>query len=315
MIVTVTLNPAVDKTIEIEGFAIGSVNRVSSVRLDAGGKGINVSKVIQSLGGSSRAVAVLAGRSGGFIKEYLDAAGIENHPVYVEGETRTNIKVVDKKNKTNTDINENGPLIPEESLKEAADKFSEGLEAGDVLVLSGSIPKNVDKAIYKTWIEKAKEKGVKAILDADGGRFREGIKAGPYLIKPNIRELEEFFGHELKGTKETVEYAEKLFEYGIEIIVVSLGGDGALFIKKDCAILAHGMKVKVESTVGAGDSMVAALAFAIEQGYCFEETVRLAAACGTASVMTKGTQAAGLDLINELKEKVTIEYINSERVC
>ncbi|MDP4090683.1 MAG: PfkB family carbohydrate kinase, partial [Bacillota bacterium] len=115
MIVTVTLNPAVDKTIEIEDFTVGSVNRVSSIRLDAGGKGINVSKVIQSLGGKSRAVAVLAGKSGDFIKEYLDSAGIDNSPVYVEGETRTNIKVVDKKNKTNTDINENGPAVSEES--------------------------------------------------------------------------------------------------------------------------------------------------------------------------------------------------------
>lgn len=310
MITTVTLNPAVDKTIEIDNFHVGNVNRISSTRLDAGGKGINVSKVIQSLGGKSRAVGILAGNNGGFIKEYLDSIKIENDFVFIDGETRVNTKVVDRVNHTNTDINESGPLVSSENLDILCSKFYEGVEKNSLLVFSGSIPQNVDKDIYKTWIEKAKDKGVKAILDADGELFKQGIKAGPYLVKPNIHELEGLFGQKINSIDETVKLSRELLDYGIEIVVVSLGEDGALFVKKDLAILAKGIKVEVKSTVGAGDSMVAALALAIDKGYDFEKAVKLSVACGTASVMTSGTQAADLNTIIEFESLVEFEYIN-----
>lgn len=310
MIITVTLNPAVDKTIEIDDFLVGKVNRVSTLRLDAGGKGINVSKVIQSLGGTSKAVAILAGRNGEYIKNYLDSIGVENDAVFIGGETRTNTKVVDKKNHTNTDINESGPPVSSETLEKLQAKFYDNQDENSVLVFSGSIPQNVDKDIYKKWIVKAKEKGIKTVLDADGELLRQGIQAGPYLIKPNIAELEGLFGQKINNIEEAVKLSKKLFDYGIEIITISLGEDGAIFIKKDSVIHAKGIKVKVESTVGAGDSMVAALALAIEKNYDFEKAVKLSVACGTASVMTAGTQAASLETIVELENKVQLEYIN-----
>ncbi|WP_411683122.1 1-phosphofructokinase [Clostridium thailandense] len=310
MITTITLNPAVDKTIEIDTFRIGSVNRISSSRVDAGGKGINVSKVIQSLGGKSRAIGILAGKNGEFIKEYLDSIKIKNDFVFVEGETRINTKVVDPVSHTNTDINEIGPMISNENLDKLWNKFYESSDENSIVVLSGSIPKNVDKSIYKTWIEKAKEKNIKTILDADGELFKQGIKAAPYLVKPNIHELEGLFGQKIDSIEKAVKLSKELLSQGVKIVVVSLGEDGALFVKKELVVLAKGIKVEVKSTVGAGDSMVAALALAMDKGYDFEKAVRLAVACGTASVMIEGTQAADIDTVMNLENLVQFEYIN-----
>lgn len=309
MIITVTLNPAVDKTIEIDNFCVGGVNRTLSTRLDAGGKGINVSKVIQNLGGKSKAVGLLAGNNGSFIKEYLDSIKIENDFIFIDGETRVNTKVVDRLNHTNTDINESGPQVSAENLEKLCNKFYEDLEKNSLIVFSGSIPKNMDKGIYQKWIGQARNEGMKAILDADGELFKQGIKAGPYLVKPNIHELEGLFGQKINSIDETLKLSRKLLDYGIEIVVVSLGADGALFVRKDLAILAKGIKVEVKSTVGAGDSMVAALALAIDKGYDFEKAVKLSVACGTASVMTSGTQAADLDTIMKFENLIEFEYL------
>lgn len=309
MIITITLNPAIDKTVEIDDFSAGNVNRISGVRVDAGGKGINVSKVIKTLGGESRAFGILAGRAGGYIKEYLDSEKIENDFVFVEGETRTNIKIVDKRNHSNTDINEAGPEVSVKALEEVREKLFRSLNKEDILILCGSVPANVDKGIYGKWILKAKEKGVKTILDADREMLKFGIEAGPYLVKPNLHELELMFNRKIESTEEAIKLAKTLLRNGVEVIVVSLGKDGAIFINKECTILAKGIQVDVKSTVGAGDSMVAALAYSMHKGYSLEEAVKLSVATGSANVMTTGTEPAKLETILELKEKVTFEYL------
>lgn len=309
MITTITLNPAVDKTITIEDFSIGKVNRVLSSRFDAGGKGINVSKGIHSLEGKSRATGILAGKSGEFIKGCLDSLNIENDFVFIDGETRTNIKIVDKLNGTNTDINGSGPFVSGEALDNVYSKFSKDIDESTLIVFSGSVPQNVDKGIYGMWIKKAKGKGAKTILDADGELLKRGLEAGPYLVKPNIHELEALFGEKAHCTEDIVKMAKRILEYDVQFVVVSLGGDGALFVKRDKIVLTHGIKVEVNSTVGAGDSMVAALALAIDRDYDLEKTVKLSVACGTASVMTSGTQAARLKDILELERLVKLEEI------
>ena len=309
MITTITLNPAVDKTIEINNFSIGNVNRVSSARLDAGGKGINVSKVIKNLGGESLAMGILSGKSGDFIKGYLDEIEISNDFIFTKGETRTNIKVVDLINHTNTDVNEAGPEASTRDLDELSDKIFSNVSSEDIIILSGSVPSNVDKKIYANWITNAKKRGAKTILDADGELLKNGILAGPYLIKPNIDELEGMFNRKIVGTLETVEIAKKLLGYGIIIVAVSLGSEGAVFVSKECSIYARGLKVAVKSTVGAGDSMVAALAFSLQSGLSFEETVKLAVACSAANVMTSGTEASDIKTIIELKKQVEFEYL------
>ncbi|MCM0647497.1 1-phosphofructokinase [Clostridium swellfunianum] len=308
-IITITLNPAIDKTVEINDFKTGSVNRVSSIRVDAGGKGINVSKVVKSLGEESRALGILSGKNGEFIKGYLDSLNIENEFVFIQGETRTNLKIIDNANHSNTDINEPGSVVAAEDLGKVEESIFGAISNEAILVLSGSTPAGVPKDIYGTWIKRARQLGAKVILDADGELLKEGLKSGPYLIKPNIHELERLCGKKLESLEEVVKAAQKLHEYGVERIVVSLGGDGALFIHKDNIVYSEGLKVPVKSTVGAGDSMVAALAIACEKEYSIEETVVLATAVSAANVMTSGTQPAELKDILELKKKVKFEYI------
>jgi 1-phosphofructokinase len=308
-IITITLNPAIDKTVEIDDFKTGSVNRVSSIRVDAGGKGINVSKVVKSLEGESRALGILAGKNGEFIKGYLDSLNIENDFAFIQGETRTNLKIIDNINHSNTDINEPGSVVSAEDLAKIEENIFGAINEEAIIVLSGSTPAGVPKDIYGTWIKRARQSGAKVILDADGELLKEGLKSGPYLIKPNIHELERLCDKKLESIEDIIKAAQKFHEYGIERIVVSLGGDGALFIDKGKIVRAEGLKVPVKSTVGAGDSMVAALALASEKGYSIEETVVLATAVSAANVMTSGTQPAELKDILELKKKVKFEYI------
>lgn len=309
MIITVTLNPAIDKTVEVDNCTINSVNRVSSVKLDAGGKGINVSKVVKSLNGESITLGALAGRTGEFIKNYLDSEEIKNDFIFVNGETRTNIKIVDKVKGTNTDINEPGNSISEDDVKKIKENIFNNTKKDDILVLSGSVPQGVEKNIYELWIKEAKELGVKTILDADGELLKQGILAGPYLIKPNIHELEKLFDVKIDGINQVVSLCKSIFDYGVNFIAVSLGSDGALFMNREKTIYAHGIKVKVKSTVGAGDSMVAALAFALDKGYSFERSVTLSVAAATAGVMTEGTTAGDLCDILNIEKQVVCEYL------
>ncbi|MEK6265315.1 MAG: 1-phosphofructokinase [Clostridium sp.] len=309
MIITVTLNPAVDKTVEVDNCTINSVNRVSSIKLDAGGKGINVSKVVKSLGGESVTLGALAGKTGEFIKDYLDTEKIENDFVFVTGETRTNIKIVDKVKNTNTDLNESGNNISEEDVKSIKEKIFTLAKKDDILVLSGSVPQRVEKNIYELWIKEASGLGVKTILDADGELLKNGILAAPYLIKPNIHELEKLFDVKINGINEIISICKGIFDYGVKMIAVSLGSEGALFMNREKTIHARGIKVKVKSTVGAGDSMVAGLAFALDKGYSFERSVTLSVASATAGVMTDGTTAGNLNDILDIEKQVVCEYI------
>ena len=186
MIITVTLNPALDKTIEIDEFKIGSVNRIVSTRVDAGGKGINVSKVIKELQQESLALGFLGGSSGNHIKSYLDDLNINNDFILVKGETRTNIKIIDRVNNKHTDINENGPSLVLEDITRIKEKIMKYCKQDSLVVLSGSVPSEVQGDIYSEIIKDIKSKGGKVILDADGELLIAGIKAGPYMVKPNI---------------------------------------------------------------------------------------------------------------------------------
>lgn len=312
MITTITFNPAIDKTMIIDNLRVGRVNRESGLRIDAAGKGINVSKVIRKLGGRSVAMGLLAGNAGEFIKDELDRIEIENDFLIIEGQTRTNVKVVDGINNLVTDINENGPFVSKDDLKIFEGKVIEKLSQDSIAIFSGSVPRNVDKEVYKRLISGAKAKGAKTILDADGELLIEGLKAGPYLVKPNIHELEKIFSKNIESIEDIIKYGEKLLEYGVEHVVVSRGGDGAVFISKDQIAIVEGLKVEVKSTVGAGDSMVAAIALAIDKDYNFEDTIRLAVASSAASVMKEGTQSGSIDDINKLIKKVEFKILRGE---
>ena len=310
MIYTVTLNPALDKTVEIPEFALDRVNRIVSVRTDPGGKGINVSKVIQKLGSRSIAVGILGGTTGKAISTALDTMGIESDFSFAEGETRINLKVVDPVKHTNTDLNEPGLTVSDKLLGELLQKLISRLEPGDLVMLSGSLPKGAPEDTYYVWGKACREAGAKVFLDADGELLKEGMRAAPYLIKPNHQELSALLGKELKGPEELESAARALMkEYGIAKTVVSMGSRGALYVTEKETVYAEGLRVPVGSTVGAGDSVVAALAVAEEVGKSLEETVRLSTATGAANVMCSGTQAAEYEAIEALMPQVVFHRL------
>ena len=244
MIYTVTLNPAMDKTVVIGRFAPDAVNRVETMRTDPGGKGVNVSKVIARLGGQSVALALAA------------AALLE--------------------------------------------RLLARLAPGDVVVLAGSLPRGLNADTYAVWTRTCRAAGARVFLDADGEALAQGVTAGPSLVKPNGAELARLLGRELRTHAELAQAARTLIARGVERVVVSLGAEGALFVDAASTVYAPGIPVPVGSTVGAGDSVVAALALAAERGMAAEETMRLAMAAGAANVMCSGTQAASREEVMAL---------------
>ena len=309
MIYTVTLNPALDKTVEIPNFRIDEVNRVQSYRVDPGGKGINVSKVIKSLGGESVAMGILAGHTGQQIERALTEQGIMNSFVYVPGETRTNVKVVDSFAHTNTDINEAGPMVAPEQAEKLLQQLLEKLKAEDVVVLSGSAPQGLADDIYARWTQACSQAGAKVFLDADGKLFRQGVQSGPFFVKPNRAELEKWAEQPLKTEEMLIAAGRKLQSLGVSRAVISLGADGALYFGENAVYRAESLTVPVGSTVGAGDSMVAALAYGWERGLPEEEIFRLAVATAAANVMCSGSQAAQWTEIESLLPRVRIQKI------
>ena len=310
MIFTLTLNPAMDKTVVIENFTSGAVNRIKSLRLDVGGKGINVSKCLKSLGCETTAAAFWGGAAGQRGIDFLKENGIGSLAVTVSEDTRTNLKIIDPVRHENTDINEPGPTIKEDNLAELIHKLDETIVPGDILILSGSIPKGCPSSIYRDLIQRYQARGAKVYLDADGENFRLGITAAPALIKPNIDELNRHLNADLTEISEIAAAAKEFLKLGIGEVVVSLGVDGALLVKEGLCLKADGLQVPVLSTVGAGDSMVAALACGAEKGLTDEQRLKLAIAISAASVMCSGTQAPEAEQIEKLYHQVKIREVN-----
>ncbi len=309
MIVTVTMNPAIDKTIDVESLEVGKLNRIKRVEQDAGGKGINVSKTIKALGGESIATGFLGGNAGRMIENVLQTLGITTDFVQVDGETRTNTKVIDASSEL-TELNEPGVVITEEQLVTLIHKLEGYANPETLIVLAGSLPAGVPKDTYEKMIEKLHKKGAKVLLDADGELFRNGIKAGPDMIKPNRDELSEYAGIEGKATdEELLEIAKEFETKGVETVAISMGAEGAMMIQGDKKVKCPVLKIKAHSAVGAGDAMVAAMAYSWEKKLGFEEMVKLCLATSAGAVTTIGTKPPTIEVVEELKKQVIIQAI------
>lgn len=309
MIITVTMNPAIDKTVEIERLIPGGLNRIKDVRYDAGGKGINVSKTIQELGGESIAMGFLGGNAGKTIESVLNEKGIKHDFIWVEGETRTNTKIFEENGEV-TELNEPGPEIGEKQIEQLIEKLKGYAREGTLFLFSGSIPGGVDKKVYARMIRLVHENGAEALLDADGELFRHALLEKPDIIKPNRVELEEYGGYDDKASKEELlMLARNIKKKGIKKVVVSMGKSGAMFVFENYEALSASLDVKANSTVGAGDAMVAALAYAWNENLNDDETVRLCMAVSAGAVTTIGTNPPKKQLAEELIKQVIIERI------
>ena len=309
MIITVTLNPALDKTLTLPGFAVNTVNRVQNIRLDPGGKGINVSKTVKALGGRTLAIGVLGGAAGGYIKAALDAMDLPNDVVITNETTRTNIKIIDPVLQTNTDINEPGGPISEETLQAVWKKLTQVVNPGDTVVFAGKNPPAMADACLAQWICQLRELDVRTCVDTVGRPMALALEAQPDIIKPNKAELSEIMGRNQITEQEILSAARELASRGVGLVAASMGSDGAVFVTKDQALRGYSPKVPVVSTVGAGDAMMAALAHYTAAGCSLEETARRAIAVSVATVMCDGSQAAELDSILPLIDRVHIEKL------
>lgn len=306
MIITVTMNPAIDKTVDIDCMERGGLNRIQHVELDAGGKGINVSKTIKSLGGNSLATGFLGGKAGETIEGVLKEWEIQTEFVYVDGETRTNLKVVEKQGDV-TELNEPGPVVTEAQVEELLAKLESYANEETLFVLAGSIPKGVNKNIYGVITERVHAKGAKVLMDADGELFVQALKAHPDMIKPNRVELEAYYHLDDSASESELEnMGRSLVEEGTELAVISMGRQGAMFLTKDRTIRCPGLNVKAHSTVGAGDAMVAALAYSWNVKSGLEDTIRLGMATSAGAVTTIGTKPPTRDVVEKLAAQVVI---------
>ncbi|HAS74998.1 MAG TPA: 1-phosphofructokinase [Clostridiales bacterium UBA8960] len=308
-LITVTLNPAIDKTIEVDCFYLESLNKVASLRHDIGGKGINVSRVLNALGSDSIAVGFVAGGAGHFITQGLNDIGIENDFVTVSGETRTNLKIFDRSSRQITEINEPGPEVTKYDLMSLAFKIGELANSDCLIVLSGSIPKHLNQDSYVGLIELAKSKGAKVFLDADGESFKLAVEAMPHMIKPNREELERYFGTTLASELEIVRAMDHFIEKGIEHVFVTMGSQGAYYSSKEGAYKMDPLAIKAHSSVGAGDAFVGAVCHAISRNFDVEQMLRWGVATSAGAAVTLGTNPAPLEWVNAHVQQVTIKKI------
>lgn len=309
MIITVTMNPAIDKTVEIDQLLPGGLNRIRKVEYDAGGKGINVSKTIRELDGTSIATGFLGGNAGKTIQSVLGKKEIGNDFIQVDGETRTNTKVFEK-NGAVTELNEPGPVISEDQIHALLQKLEDYADDHTLFVLAGSIPAGVDRNIYAEITRLVHKKGAKVLLDADGELFRNSLEAVPDIIKPNRVELEEYAGFDYRASQEELlNLARKIRQKGIGTVAVSMGKSGAMLVKDGYEVRCPALSVKAHSTVGAGDAMVAALAYSWDQGLDDDALTRLCIAASAGAVTTIGTKPPTRELVDQLAEQVIIKRI------
>ncbi|MDY3360666.1 MAG: 1-phosphofructokinase [Clostridium celatum] len=301
MIYTITFNPALDYIVKMDDFNLGHVNRTNSESVYAGGKGINVSIVLNNLGVKSKALGFIAGFTGDEIEREVRNFGCDTDFIKLkEGMSRINVKI---KADVESEINGGGPNISEEALNELYMQL-EKLESGDILVLAGSIPKTMPVDIYERIMERLQTKGVKFIVDTTGDCLLKVLKYKPFLIKPNHHELGDLFNVKLNGKEEIIEYAKKLKEMGAENVIISMAGDGAILINSNGEVtISNVPKGVVKNSVGAGDSMVGGFITGYINSGNVEEAFKLGVATGSASAFSEGlaTKEYVYELLKQVK--------------
>ncbi|MBU1020263.1 MAG: 1-phosphofructokinase [Firmicutes bacterium] len=312
MIYTVTLNPAIDRTVLVDEINEFDVTRVVKTVRDAAGKGINVSKVITSLGGSTIATGFLAGVNGEFIQVELMKKGIKEAFIFVGGETRENIKLIEKKSGKTLEINEAGPTIEPQYLERFIKTLDRSLKKDDILVLSGSVPGGIPVEVYQTLIERYHSLGITTILDTSKELLQKGILGKPTIIKPNRYELELYSGKKLATDQDIVTEALKICHQGIKEVIVTLGKDGAIYVSEERVFRVDSPRVVVQSSVGAGDSFVAGMAYALSEGYDTEKRLKYAASVAGACVMSEGTNPGKVTDVARLFDYVKIKEIEGK---
>lgn len=310
-IATVTLNPAIDQTVRVNNFRTNTVNRGQAMQFNAGGKGVNVASFLADSGHEVAVTGFLGQDNAEIFERFFARKGIADHFVRIPGETRTGVKIVDEANQYTTDINMPG-LTPQSEAIEALFAQIEQLAATcDWFVLAGALPPGVPTTLYAAIIIQLKAYGKRVVLDTSGEALREGVLAGPTVIKPNIDELQELTGQKLTGEFDIELASSGLMNNGIELVVVSMGERGAMFIDEESALVATPPVVTVKSTVGAGDALVAGLLAGLVQGMSLEDCARLATAYSLGRITGLSSNLPDRETLQAYFQQVTIHICSS----
>ena len=294
MVATVTLNPCIDKTVSVEQFDIYRMNRVQIVRTDPSGKGINVSKTLKELGVETICTGFdfTDGTPSPLVMD-LDVSGIKHSFVPVKGALRVCTKIFDRSRKHTIEVNETGSPVRDLDINSVLERIVEIAKQCDLITLSGSLPIGVDKTFYRDCLMRIKTEApnCRTIVDADREALLYALEAAPYLIKPNIEELENTFGCKAANVKELDDIAQKILStYDLSMICISLGAEGAYVADKNQAYICEPVKVEIRSLQGAGDSMVAGICVALEKRLPLSEILKYGIASSGATIMQEGTQ-------------------------
>lgn len=305
MIYTLTLNPALDRTIHVDNLSCDIANRIVEEFRFPGGKGIGVSKVLTALGTPNVALGFVGGFRGDELEALLIGEGVHCSFIRIAGDTRSNIVVRQHTSDCQMLLNSKGPEVEPSAIMSLLRQLRT-LPNPEFLTIGGSLPPNIKPAIYRKCIEIGREIGCRVLLDADGEALTGGIRGRPFAIKPNVHELSTLVGRPLKSVPDVLAASEEPLEAGVEVVVTSMGPDGIVLSTRDEAVHAVPPRVEVVNTIGAGDSAVAGFIHALSNGLPYEEAVRWAVAAGTATTLHEGTALGQREDIERLIEEVRV---------
>ncbi|MBR3429640.1 MAG: 1-phosphofructokinase [Clostridia bacterium] len=308
MITTICMNPSFDKTVEVQTLDIGQVNRIQDARVDLGGKGINVAVVAGRLGIDIQCLGMMGREGSAELSELIQKENIKCFFQTIPGHVRTNTKIVSRSGQGVTELNEPGPTVDSEILHDFFSMISEKTKDSDMVVVTGSLPPGCPEGTYRDLLKILN--GKKCILDTEGKELELAAKgACPFLIKPNLKELEATLGIQLR-TMRTIRDAALLFiQLGVEHAVVSMGEMGAMYVSADKTLFAPALRVEIKSTVGAGDAMIGGMLLGYEKEKDMAKAFRYGIAAGAASVMTAGTQLIVREDFYRLLDLVKIQEV------
>ena len=308
MIVTLTINPAIDRIVSIDRLAFEDRAYINSSRESAGGRGINVSSVIHSFGGETLAVLISGGDSGKRLEGLLGKCGYRIAVVPVQNEIRTNLTITDKHGLT-VNLNEPGPKLGKAEVARVEREVRDTLDHASWLMICGSIPPGVPPAFYGKLVSMARHKKVKTLLHADGEALREGIAARPTVVSPNQQEAGRLLGQTLLTRTHYLEAAERIRQMGADSVVLTLGSRGAVGAFADGLMEALPPRIDAVCPIGAGDALMAAYAWARERRTSAADALRWGVAAGTASARLPGMSFASLAQAREIYRQVEVRRV------
>ena len=307
MIITVTPNPALDRTLIVPEIVFDEMVRASESRLDLDGKGVNVSKALHALGTSTVMLGFVGGMAGEILERGLGAQGYATSFTHVAGETRTNTMVIDAAANRYVKANEPGPTLRPEELVTFFDHARARLATGDTWILSGSLPLGAPPSFFAQLVELIQAYGARALLDTSGEPLRLGCAAQPYLVKPNADEAQALTGEPITDDASARRATACFLDQGVELVALSLGAEGLLLATRGQSVRARPPLVQALNPVGAGDALLAGIAWALEQRLGLAELARWGVASGTAAAMRVGTDSAPRDEVAALYTQVQVE--------